>query len=85
MSAQSVESVLSKAMGDAVFAESLFANPEQALSGFDLTAEELANLKSMSRADFEQFAKAMPEERKSMGESQWIPRNHNESALTVRA
>ena len=76
MSQQTVESILTQAMSDPAFANSLFANPDFALSGFDLTAEEISNLKSMSRADFEQYAKATPEERKSLG---WG--NHNETAL----
>ncbi|MCK6568855.1 MAG: Os1348 family NHLP clan protein [Anaerolineales bacterium] len=53
MSQQTVESVLTRAMSDAAFADSLFANPEKALTGFDLTAEEIASLKGMSRAEFE--------------------------------
>jgi acetyl-CoA acetyltransferase len=80
MSAQTVESILSRAMSDASFAEALLANPEQALAGFDLTAEELANVKGMSRADFNEFAAASPEVRKSMGNN-W---NHNETMLTIR-
>ena len=77
MSQQTVESILTRAMSDTAFADSLFANPEQALTGFDLTAEEVTNLKAMSRADFEQYAKATPEERKSFGTGT----NHNETML----
>ncbi len=62
MSAQSVESILSKAMSDAAFADALFADPEKALAGFDLTREEIASLKNLSRAQFEAMT---PEERKS--------------------
>ena len=80
MSQQTVESILTRAMSDAAFADSLFANPEKALSGFDLTAEEIANLKAMSRAEFEKYSKATPEERKSFG----IGFNHNETALIAR-
>jgi hypothetical protein len=83
MSAQTVESILSRAMSDASFAEALLANPEQALTGFDLTADELANIKGMSRADVDQFASASPEERKSMG-ARWGGFNHNETALVVK-
>ena len=79
MSAQSVESVLSKAMSDAKFADALFADPEKALAGYDLTAEETANLKNLSRADFKNYEKASPEERKSL----WIVMNHNQTALNV--
>ena len=45
MSQQTVESVLTRAMSDTAFADALFANPEKALTGFNLTAEEIANLK----------------------------------------
>ena len=76
MSQQTVESILTRAMSDAAFADSLFANPEKALTGFDLTAEEVAKFNSMSRADFEQFKNASPEERKSFGYG-----NHNETML----
>jgi len=79
MSKKGIEAVLSRAMSDAKFAETLFTAPEKALAGFDLTSEELANVKGMSRADFDQFAAATPEERKSMA---W--NNHNETMLTVR-
>ena len=76
MSQQTVESVLTRAMGDAAFAESLFANPEKALTGFDLTAEEIASFKELAREDLGKMAQASLEERKSFGWS-----NHNESML----
>ncbi len=79
MSAQSVESVLSRAMKDQSFAETLFTNPEKALAGYELTAEEKANLKGMDRATFASYANAGPDERKSMG----IGFNHNETALRL--
>jgi hypothetical protein len=65
MSAQIVETILSRAMSDAKFANSLFANPDQALVGFELTSEEVANFKSLSRAEFDAMTAASPEERKS--------------------
>jgi hypothetical protein len=60
-----IESVLNRAMSDSTFADQLFASPDQALAGFELTTEEAASLKSMSRAEFDRFAIASPEERKS--------------------
>ncbi len=74
-------------MSDAAFADSLFANPEKTLTGFDLTAEEIASLKGMSRAE---FFNATPEERKSMLKvcqsrdpetGSCIDPNHNETLL----
>jgi len=66
MSAKGIEAVLTRAMSDPAFADALFADVEKALAGFDLTGQELELFKGMSRADFEAYAKASPEERKSM-------------------
>jgi hypothetical protein len=66
MSTQGIESVLSRAMSDNSFADALFANPAQALAGFDLTAEEVVKFQGMSRADFESLV-TNPEQRKSFG------------------
>ena len=65
MSTTGIEAVLSRAMSDAAFADLLFINPEMALSGYDLTTQETARLKGMSRADFDALTKASPDERKS--------------------
>ena len=78
MSANSVESILSRAMSDAAFAELLFSGPDEALAGYDLTREEIANLKSMPRPAFERAFAGSPEERKSFG----IQLNHNEGELS---
>ncbi len=82
MTTQNVETILARAMSDSAFAESLFADPAAALAGFDLTAEEMANIKGMSRAEFGQFAAASPEERKSMARpgNGW---NHNEGMMMI--
>ncbi len=77
MSAKSVENVLSRAMSDKSFADALFSNPDQALAGYELTAEEKANLKGMDRTAVGKYAAAAPEERKSMA----LSLNHNESTL----
>jgi hypothetical protein len=66
MSTQGIESVLSRAMSDSSFADTLLANPAQALAGFDLTAEEIAKFQGMPRADFESLV-TNPENRKSFG------------------
>lgn len=66
MSAETVDTILAKAMNDATFAEALFTNPDEALTGYDLTEEEKQTLKNMSREDFDKYAMAAPEERKSM-------------------
>jgi hypothetical protein len=64
MSIKGIELVLSRAMSDTAFADALFANNEKALADFDLSAEEVVQLKALSRAEFEALA-ASPEERKS--------------------
>jgi hypothetical protein len=52
-------------MSDPAFADLLFSDPDKALSGFDLTAEEVDKLKNMSHAVFDKLAHVHPEERKS--------------------
>lgn len=82
-----IESILTRAMNDNAFAEQLFDAANEALAGYNLSAEELAELRSMSRADFVTFAGASPEERKTfcLG-CTWGPPvlNHNQTTLKVR-
>jgi hypothetical protein len=66
-------------MSNSTFANQLFANPAEALTGFELTPEETAKLNSLSRLEFDTFAAASPEERKSFGLM-----NHNQNALHIR-
>jgi len=56
MSSKTYEIVLTLAMGDPSFANEIFASPEQALDGFDLTAEEFQTFKEMTRVKFEASA-----------------------------
>jgi len=58
-----IETILSRAMNDPDYANLLFADPDQALAEYDLTDEEIAKLKSISRTRFEALE---PEERKSL-------------------
>jgi len=66
MSVKGIQEVLSRAMGDAAFADALIADPDQALTGFDLTADEIAKFKGMSLGDLNAMSGLAPEERKSM-------------------
>jgi len=77
MSAFGIEAVLDRAMSDSALADQLFANPEQALTGFELTAEETSAFKGMARADFDKLVQASPEERKSFG----LRLNHNQTII----
>jgi len=78
MFTKSIETILTRAMNDADFAAQILINPKDTLAEYDLTHEEVERFESLSRADFDAFSKASPEERKSFG---WV--NHNESALKV--
>jgi len=60
-----IETILSRMMNDPEFADAIFANAEKALAEYDLSADEIAKFKGMSRADFEDLASASPENRKS--------------------
>ena len=51
-----VEAILFRALIDIEFANMLFTQNEQALADYHLSPEEIAQLKSMSRIDFEMLA-----------------------------
>lgn len=83
MSAESVETILSRAMSDPAFADLLFSDADQAIGGYDLTADEVANLRGISRADFAALATAAPEDRRSFALF-GTDYQHNETILKVR-
>ncbi len=56
MSAESVKSIIGRAMADQAYRELLFSNPDQALAGFDLTAEEANVLRGLKREEFDSAA-----------------------------
>jgi len=83
-----LETILTRAISDAKFADSLFASPDQALTGYDLSAEETITLKGMTRADLDSVSVSSPEERKSFaaltpGRGGWDG-NHNQTVLQIR-
>jgi len=80
MSAESVETIISRAMSEPSFADLLFSEPDQAIAGYDLTAEEVANLRALPRADFDVLAGAGPDERRSFGSAL----NISETSMHVR-
>ncbi len=61
MSREAVQQVIEKAVVDSQFRESLFANPDKALTGYDLTAQETANLKSIDAESMESLAGGLDE------------------------
>ncbi len=79
MSLKAIEAVLTRAMSDAVFAKSLFANAETSLAEYDLTREEIAAFKEMSINELNTLMQASPEERKSF----WVVLNHTEKILLI--
>jgi hypothetical protein len=61
MSKEAVQAVIGKAVTDSKFREELFANPEQALSGYELTESEMAALKNVDAETLESFAGTLDE------------------------
>ncbi len=56
MSAESVKQIIGRAIAEEPFRELLFTNPDQALAGFDLTADEIGALKGLKREEFDAAA-----------------------------
>ena len=79
MSAQSVETILSRAMHDVEFAVELLCNPRQALASYPLTSQEVMQFERLAQADFDAFPSISLEERRSFGRS-----NHNQLVLKVK-
>ena len=61
MSKEAVQAVIGKAVTDSTFREELFANPDQALSGYELTEAEMAALKNVDAETLESFAGTLDE------------------------
>ncbi len=61
MSKGSVQAVIGKAVTEGEFRELLFANPDKALEGYELTDAELKALKSVDAETMESFAGALDE------------------------
>jgi len=86
----SAETILSRMMSDAKFAEAVFTDAGKALAEYNLSAEDLAKFKGLDRAQFEAMT---PEERKSFvvgivvhdrGGGPLGASNHNQSALSAK-
>jgi hypothetical protein len=61
MSKEGVQAVIGKAVTDSKFREELFANPDQALSGYELTEAEIAALRNVDAETLESFAGTLDE------------------------
>jgi len=61
MSKESVQVIIGKAVTEGEFRELLFANPDEALEGYELTDAEVEALKSVDVETMESFAGALDE------------------------
>jgi hypothetical protein len=61
MSKEAVQTVIGKAVTDSKFREALFANPEKALAGYDLTEDEKAGLKNIDAESMDALAGGLDE------------------------
>ena len=61
MALQGVQSVIGKAAVDRAYRELLFSKPDEALAGHDLSADEVACLKGLSREKFDAVAGELEE------------------------
>jgi hypothetical protein len=61
MSKEALQAVIGKAVMDSEFREALFADPDQALEGYELTEEEVAALKAVDAETMESFAGSLDE------------------------
>jgi hypothetical protein len=56
MSQEVVAKVIARALGDVEFRSQLFSDPDEALSGYDLTEEQRASLNALEEETFDAFA-----------------------------
>lgn len=61
MSKEAVQAVISKAVADDKFRETLFASPDKALQGYDLTEDEVAALKKIDAETMQSLAGTLDE------------------------
>jgi hypothetical protein len=67
MSREAVESILGKAVLNSQFREELFANPDEVLADYDLTAEEMTALRAIDFETMESFAGTLDERISKLG------------------
>jgi hypothetical protein len=56
MSKEAVQQIIGKAVTDAEFRNTLFADPNKALEGYDLTEQEIAGLKTLDAETMDTMA-----------------------------
>ena len=57
MLTQTLRTILERAAGDAAFREQLLTKPDEALASYTLSADEAAQIRALSRENFEKLAK----------------------------
>lgn len=70
MSKSDVIAIIERALDDESYRNLLFNNPDEALKGYDLTADERKRLSSLTPENFDEFAGPLTG-RTTKG--QWIP------------
>ena len=76
MTREAVESVIGRAVLDGEFRDALFADPDEALGGYELAEEEVAGLKSLDAETMESLAGAL-DERISKGHWLLVDASHS--------
>ena len=61
MSQKAVQAIIGKAVLDSEYRQALFADPETALEGYDLTEQEVATLKGIDSETMESLAGTLDE------------------------
>jgi hypothetical protein len=61
MTKEAVQTIIGQAVVDREFRESLFADPDEVLAGYELTEEEMVALKAIDAETMESFAGALDE------------------------
>jgi len=76
-----INTILERMMSEPAFADAVIADAEKALVEYGLPADDIAKFTSLSRADFEAFLSASPEERKSFSlgnnDGSWLSASHS--------
>jgi len=65
MLTKDIQAILARAVSDRAFADELYANTDQALAGYSLTADEMIKLKRLFSLQSDECAAASPENCKS--------------------
>jgi len=61
MLTKDIQTILARAVSDRAFADELFANTDQALAGYSLTADEIVKLKRLFSMQSDEYTSIPPE------------------------